>query len=697
MTQSSKVAVRLLLFGFLTLFLELAMIRFLSSLIWNLGYFPNFVLLSVFLGMGLGFGISSHLTEKLSNRLLFWSPWVFLALILSIFAFRPAVPGFGGDFSGNFGGELFFTATTARLKDGAGSALFFPVWFIWLSFVFAMISQKTGRLFSQLAPLRAYSFDILGSVIGVATFMLVSGLRIPAFAWFVLAAITYTVMSWDDLKGLRRASGIAFLLISAVCLVHESVAFQVWRGYQHRNEFHWSPYQHIRYRDREVSVNGIGHQEIIDPSKIDESFYAIPFKDRRKTNARAPLGRVLIIGAGTGNDVNTALKYGASGIDAVEIDPVIADLGKKYNPGRPYENSRVNLVVDDGRSFLTKTHSRYDLIIFALTDSLVRVSAVGQLRLENYLFTQETLKRAWEVLNPGGSVVFYNFYREDWLIDKLRLLLGSQLGQKADVLHRFGSFVVMKATKPAGALATPPVAAAEGSLSEGSLVLPSDNWPFLYLKSPRVPEFYVLPIALTFALAVLFLFLIEKKEGWKGFRKSWPGKVAFLLMGGAFLLLETKSVIQFALLFGTTWVNSSLVFLGILSSVLVANQVLDRWKNFKFAGWAFALLVVSCGVAYFVPVSLLLYEENKILRFVLACLLTFSPVFFANILFSDLFRTQKKSASAFGWNLMGALLGGALEYLAMLTGYRALIVVVGILYLAAFGCVLLQRRITVRA
>jgi len=127
--------------------------------------------------------------------------------------------------------------------------------------------------------------------------------------------------------------------------------------------------------------------------------------------------------------VATALLYGAESVDAVEIDPVIASLGSEH-PGRPYSDARVRVIVDDGRAFMTRTEKKYDLIIFALTDSLVKVSSMGQLRLENYLFTEESIRRAYDLLEPEGDIVLYNYYRREWLVDRYREMLHEATGRR---------------------------------------------------------------------------------------------------------------------------------------------------------------------------------------------------------------------------------------------------------------------------
>ena len=64
--------------------------------------------------------------------------------------------------------------------------------------------------------------------------------------------------------------------------------------------------------------------------------------------------------------------------------------------------------------------------------------------------------------------------------------------------------------------------------------------------------------------------------------------------------------------------------------------------------------------------------------------LAFAPVFLANLIFAQRFRDVGASTVAFGANLLGAMLGGVLEYLAIATGYRFLLILVALLYGIAF-------------
>jgi hypothetical protein len=71
-------------------------------------------------------------------------------------------------------------------------------------------------------------------------------------------------------------------------------------------------------------------------------------------------------------------------------------------------------------------------------------------------------------------------------------------------------------------------------------------------------------------------------------------------------------------------------------------------------------------------------------RLVAATLLAFLPIYLANVAFSKRFREAGDSQEAFAINLLGTIVGGCLEYSALFLGYENLLIVVGLLYLAAF-------------
>jgi spermidine synthase len=675
---------RLFALGFLTLFLELALIRYLAGTIWNLGFFPNLVLLGVFLGMGTGFVGHRFLSRRGAELAFAAVPVAMLALVLLVQFLHPSVPGFGQE-AGEIGGEIFFTSTDAR--HGAVNYLLFPLWLGAVVAVFAMISVYTAKLFRELAPLRAYTLDIGGSCCGILTFMLLSWAQVPAFAWFVLA-IPLLILART--RRTATAAAVTVVMVGAAAWVMHVQDTRLSSDPRHEGPLvvTWSPYQKVEFADDAktdpfIYVNGIRHQALHEPDQIRQTFYQAPYDARRAQAGRPPYERVLVIGAGCGNDVASAIMNGVGEVDALEIDPVIAALGRRFHPAHPYDDPRVRLRIGDGREFLTNARGPYDLIVFALTDSLVKVSAMAQLRLENYIFTREAIARAFELLSPDGTLVFYNYYRRPWILAKLERAIRETTDREPVRLISGGSFTLMTVARAAagGAAAT----------AHGTDVEPAtDDWPFPYLQHRGLPRIYVGAMLTVCAYVAILLLVVEAVRPATNGAARGPlsVKLAFALMGAAFLLLEAKSVIQFSLLFGTTWLNNSLVFLAVLVLVLAGNWTAQAVRGRWLLWGTFPLLVASTLATLAYPLSHLLYVENGTLRFAAASLLTFAPVFFANVLFSTAFRDQPVAEQMFGWNLFGATIGGALEYVSMALGYNALAGVVAVAYAAAFGLLL---------
>jgi SAM-dependent methyltransferase len=386
------------------------------------------------------------------------------------------------------------------------------------------------------------------------------------------------------------------------------------------------------------------------------------------------LDDVLIIGAGGGNDVALALSRGARHVDAVEIDPRLQQLGTELHPDRPYDDPRVEVHIDDGRAFLERTDRRYDLILFALPDSITLVSGQSSLRLESYLFTTEAIASARDHLRPDGVFAMYNYYREQWLVDRLARTLDEVHGHPPCIDSVGGQerLAVLVASPDRDTVRCE----SRWESSAGSPAPASDDYPFPYLRARNLPLFYVGTIALILLSSVVAVRLAA------GRLRPMAAYADLFFMGAAFLLLETKNVVQFALLFGTTWFVNALVFTGILLSVLAATEV-SRRVTFARPQRLYALLFAALVVAWAIPPDRLLALPVG-LRFAAAVLAAFTPIFLANLVFAQRFKDVGSSTSAFGANLLGAMVGGLLEYGALLVGYRALLVLVGVLYGLAF-------------
>jgi len=369
--------------------------------------------------------------------------------------------------------------------------------------------------------------------------------------------------------------------------------------------------------------------------------------------------------------VALALSRGATRVDAVEIDPRLAQIGAQRHPDRPYADPRVFVHIDDGRAFLERSNARFDTIIFALPDSLTLVAGASSLRLESYLFTVEAMQSVRSHLAPGGAFSMYNFYREGWLIGRLA----------NTVSEAFGHQPCVDMTGKAQAVITAGLTSTDQRCI--AQVIPpgpapsTDDHPFVYLLGHSIPGFYLLTLG-----GILLLSLLAVWVAGGPLRRMRPYRDLFLL-GAAFMLLETRSITEFALLFGTTWVVNAVVFTGVLLVVLLAVEVTRRWQRPPPLRLVYAMLAGSLVLSAVVQPGLLL-GLPVLPRGLIAVILAFLPIFFANLVFARRFTTTPDATSSFGANLLGAMIGGCLEYTSLIVGYQALLIVAGLLYVGAF-------------
>lgn len=636
---------RLRLFGlsFLMLFVESALIRWTGAEVVYLSYFSNFVLLGSFLGIGLGF-----LCARYRVRLFPWAPAALALLVLFVLIFPVQVNRAGNQL-------LFFTSVLHT--TGLPSWITLPVIFLAAAAVMAMISEGVARTFVTFRPLDAYRLDILGSIAGTAAFALLSFIDAKPVIWGGVVAVVF-VLLYGKRAGVLQFGALAML-------------FGLLAGQTLSSTDLWSPYYRISLfkhgSNYLIDANGIPHQ-VMQNTARRLRFYYLPYKQ----SVRNPLNNVLVIGAGSGNDVATALAEGAKHVDAVEIDPEIYQLGKTLHPNHPYQNPRVTVHITDGRAFLEQTTRKYDLILFALPDSLTLVSGQSSLRLESYLFTLQAMQAARAHLVPGvGVFSMYNYYRTNWLKNRLAGMMAAAFGHRPCATTSDGTLSMLTTSiNPAAVHCT--------LWQRPAHVIPpaTDDHPFVYLDGNTIPGMYLIALGLILLVSLLSVRAVA------GPMRRMTGYVDLFFMGAAFLLLETKNVVQFALLFGTTWLVNALVFIGVLIAVLAAVEV-SRHVVVRRPTLVYLALLAALVLSWFVPQEALL-GLSPLPRFAAACALAFAPIFLANIVFSQRFRDTSDSATAFGANLLGAIVGGALEYTALILGYRWLIVLVAALYGLAF-------------
>jgi SAM-dependent methyltransferase len=467
----------------------------------------------------------------------------------------------------------------------------------------------------------------------------------------------------------------------------------------------WSPYNHISVkkvlpdgRQQPVvdRVSNIGTMR--DPPffviQVNHDFYMLngTIDNLRYTDfARSPLALkeqyslpylirpgvkdVLVVGSGGGVDVEAALLHGAERVDAVEIDPVIIKIGHQYNASQSYKDPRVSIHNTDARAFFKQANKDYDVIVFGFLDSQGLFSHMSSIRLDGYVYTRESFQEAFGLLRPGGlmSISFFSAGKE-WLTSRLISMVHSATGMEPLVyVKRTGQITVLagKEFSPTGPQRfisyqriTP--------LRAGTLEA-VDDWPYLYLRERFIPLDYLITSGLLLAISLLFILLSSGNKG-KGL------DLHFFFLGAGFLLLETKSVTTVSLYFGTTWLVSMLVILGVLLMVLLANLVASRSSGSSLI--FYYPLVASIAFLYIFPAQTVL-GWSFLTRLMFSLVIIPLPIFFAGLIFSMTFRETGDPSLSFGSNLLGAMVGGFAEYLGMVTGTRALLLIVIVFYLAS--------------
>lgn len=664
--------VRTFLASFLVLFLEVALIRWMPAYIRLLAYFSNFILLASFLGIGIG-----CLLAPIRRGLFKWFPVVLIVVVGVVYSLRLeiAVPE---------SGSIYFTSGTTGPKVTVESTMLLPVMFVIVAALFAALAQRMAREMAALPPLRAYTINLAGSLAGVAAFAVISWMEWPPVVWFgVATAAAVPLLAVTAWAPNPRLVVVNVLLLAASLAIVSVMA----RGTL------WSPYYRIDVRqdgeDTVVEVNNIFHQSMA-PLAHKEYFYEWPY-----TTFGDSFDEVLILGAGSGTDVAAALKHGVGHVDAVEIDPVILRLGREQHPDKPYSDSRVSMVNDDARHFLRTTRKKYDLVVFALIDSLTLQSSFSGVRLESYMFTEESFRAVRDRLKPGGLLVVYNYFRERWLVDRLANTAVAAFGEEPHVhVHEARAFlgVIMAGPRLAQLTTDPPVpdrvtafgqshapSPARQHRRDASIEPATDDWPFLYMRDRQVPRHYLEALALILVVSIAAVVGAMRIPAIVADRGAWSWQ--FFLLGAGFMLLETRSITQFALLWGSTWVVASLAIASVLTMALAANYVVSRTeitRPWLVGGALLALLALN----FVLPIGRVTFESRAI-ESVFYAVLMFSPILCAGLLFGSAIKRSTSVARDYGTNLLGAMVGGVGEYLSLVTGFRVLLVVIAVCYLAS--------------
>ena len=648
------------------LILELALIRQVPAEVRIIAYFHNLIMMASFFGLGLGCMLQRQWSLRgllpVGLLLIFALVWVARGIII-----YPQ--------SNDIHYWLMYGGLNPR-----NLLPLFPValaMFIAVAIPFLALGQSLARLMAEHERLVAYGWDIGGSLVGSLLFVAGSILRIPPWVWPPIVMLGWAVgftRSWPG-RLFAVASGLAFVWFSQSGLP----------GVESR----WSPYYLVQHQRTSIGtrvwVNSGFHQFGYDfsipagrsPANLAPivAKWDLPYGLYRAEHGDRPPGRVLVLGAGTGNDVAIALRNGAERVVAVEIDPVILELGRTTNARQVYSDPRVECHVNDARQFLRSTKEPFDLIVFGTLDSQALLSAQGNLRLDNYVYTRESLQDARRALADRGLVAVFYSVQKPWLFERLYSTFRAAFGDQSR-LYRFRNEDLFN-TLMVGTKGNDQFRDSKASIAEfGHGSIATDDWPFVYLERPTIGDLYRRFIGVVLGLIFGSFLLLRVLE--RGAARHTP----FFFLGVGFTLVEAIAIVRFSLLFGSTWIVNAVVFTAVLLTVFVANlSVLRGFAPPLRAAWIG--LCAALAASYLFPVHFLL-EFSLPLRIVTSGLLIFIPVFFASVCFSRLFRREPDVGFPLGLNLVGAMAGGWLEYLSMVYGLRSIWLVALAVYALAW-------------
>lgn len=686
----------------LILYLEMLLVRWIGTELRIFAYLQNGVLVAGFLGLGLGCRNARRPVRGLGAA----ASLVFLALVIrDPFGWQVAEAVTHGLTS--FADTVIWFAEpppapyvrTALVAFAVGAS--FAVLGA-LALAFHPLGQWLGAwIDAHPRPVAAYTANVLGSLLGIGAFVVATVLRWPPWVWLALGAAGLVACLRHASDPPHRRAAAAGLLLS--------VPLVAWSAPQAGRTV-WSPYQKLalepftvggRPCGAMIQVNNVGYQSMLDhdPRRVVDTPelypaaavplapYVMPYR------VVGPRARVLVVGAGSGNDVAAALRAGAERVHAVEIDPVIVEWGRSAHPNRPYASDRVTVTVDDARAFFRYDTGRYDLVVMGALDSHVNPSAYANVRLDHFVYTRESLQDVKRLLGPGGVLALGFDARALWIADRLVRLVQETFGASIPMMVTseapclgWGGLLVLGGSPEALAPLRTRIAA-EPELLRRAIPAEqfprtthptTDDWPYLYLRSPGVPKYHLLVGACGLGLALV----LRRRL----FRAGEPVNGVMVLLGAAFMLLEVSGVSRAALLYGTTWTVNAYVVGAILAMVLLANRVAERSGGSRPA-WAAPGLLVSLLALAFLPTSWLAGLPGAV-RIVVGGGFLALPVFFSGLVFVTAWAKDPRRDLAFGSNLLGSLLGGVASMLSMLVGFQALT----LFTLALYGAALLALR-----
>ncbi len=426
------------------LVLEVSITRIFSAAIW---YHFAFVAVSVALvGLGASGLVVHHRVNKLKGK------WAENLTIYSA-----------------WGITIFIPITLFVMHALASQVIYLPLFMILFSVPFFLVGIIISAAFNAFASVagRLYAADLIGASAGallVVLFLVLIGGEGATLIVGLISAMGGTIFSRIAKNTKKTAVSFIFVgfAISLIFLNHATQIFAIPTDPTAQKDLPIYLREHPGSKIVKTEWNSFSRIDVVEGGAGGEGLVAKVFIDGGagtniiswdgNTESRQELStwmqylpfkmmhdpKVLVIGSGGGRDVVASLVSGSKDITSVEINPIIYETVKSYGDraGNVYSHEYVRSYVDEGRSFITRSSEKYDIIYVPFVDTWASVSSGGLSVSENFLYTLEGFQQYYDHLTERGKIVTVR-----WLIDAPRFIstyakLLEQNGIPQDQLYR---------------------------------------------------------------------------------------------------------------------------------------------------------------------------------------------------------------------------------------------------------------------
>lgn len=255
----------------------------------------------------------------------------------------------------------------------------------------AIAAVTTGVALSLLGGPSVVLFSMVVALVGAALFD-TTGLRrwvyVGAAALFVLWNLSAPILRVPTAKGVKA----------------DAVRFEAWNSFSR-----------VTVDDtRTIKIDASAATKIEDLRSLKPGMEKVEISALAHSLLAPAAQKVLIIGPGGGRDVLHALAAGAGSVTGVEVNPIIVDtiMKGRYRDasGGLYDDPRVTIVVDDGRSYVRRSEEQFDLLQASLVDTWAATAAGAFALTENALYTREAFDDYLDHLTDRGALTITRWH-----------------------------------------------------------------------------------------------------------------------------------------------------------------------------------------------------------------------------------------------------------------------------------------------